>query len=231
MLADKVHSFTAELLRATRTIEEWNYELVLCPLRGARMPGIQARTMSNNPQGFRAFDGTEMSQGNNDERILNELRSILLSANRRTGARKIGVFDTAKGGHSCATLARLLRKLADEVGGRQWEINFHLIHPIRHIPSKAYEAAKYNSTEAKIDFTVQLYSVQDLLIEDEPSLLGYDKVEVGNYVMAKRFQENGEILYCEGDKVTRYKGLLDETMLGIIAKAITEELQTHPDAT
>lgn len=223
-----VMDYAVELVRAARLIREREYDLVLCPLRGARLPGLQARVMSDNADTFRPFDGTGMAQGSNDERILREVREIIFSTPVRSDPRKVGVLDTAKGGDSCHSLARLLSTLNQEAG-QDWLVRFHLLHAADRTPPRASQAYSFGSRtfEVEIDF----HPVANLLIEDEPALLGYDISREGSQSSSHRLQQDGHILYRDKERAILFREApLDETMIGIVTNEISQHIQGLPDA-
>lgn len=81
--------------------------MVLCPMRGARLAGIQGGAMCYDSQ-FRAMDGAGISQGINDARIIADLRQLILDIPCPNERRRVDILDTAKGSDSCYALARLL---------------------------------------------------------------------------------------------------------------------------
>src|ERR1051326_3171689 len=135
--------YAKRLIEVTRIIKESNYDLMLCPMRGARMPGMQAELVSQSDP-FSPFDGSDMGKGVNDDRIKADLRSLIFERPCAGEQRKIGVLDTAVGGDSCREMARLLRQVNDEVR-EQWSATFHLIHAEGRIPPRATDA--YRSEE------------------------------------------------------------------------------------
>jgi len=223
-----VMDYAAELVRAVRMIKEMDYQLILCPFRGARMPGIQARVMSDNADLFKPFDGTGMGRGVNDERILNELDAIFSRSPIQTGSRKIGVLDTAIGGYSCCGLARLLGTLNEQTD-QQWTIGFHLLHSVNRRPPHADEAKRFQTS--RFSLYIYYHSVADLLIEDEPLLLGYDTKQTESGLISHRLQSDGQILYAGQDDVTLYRRAPpDEIMIGIVGEEISRQIHSLPDA-
>lgn len=223
-----VMDYAVELVRAARLIREREYDLVLCPLRGARLPGIQARVMADNADNFRSIDGTGMAQGSNDARILRELREIIFSTPGKSEPRQLGVLDTAKGGDSCHNMARLLSLLNKE-SEQEWGVRFHLLHAADRTPPRATQAYSYGSQTFQVE--IDYHPVADLLIEDEPALLGYDITRQGSQSFSHRLQQDGSILYRDREKATLFrKAPLDETMIGIVTDEVSHHIQGLPDA-
>jgi len=224
-----VMDYVTELVRAARVIREREYNVVLCPLRGARLPGIQAKVMADNADIFRPFDGTGMAQGSNDDRILSELREVIYSTPVTSEPRRIGVLDTAIGGDSCRSLARLLSQLNADEGQQQWQVRFHLLHAAHRKPPRANQAYSYGNKLLRVE--IEYHPVADLLIEDEPALLGYDLSRQGTLSNSHRLQQDGQILYRDEQKATLYRRApLDETMIGIVSNEISQNIQSLPDA-
>lgn len=223
-----VMDYAAELVRAVRVIKERRYELVLCPLRGARMPGIQARAMSDNADIFHPFDGTGMAQGINDERILRDLAAIMTAASPPSEPRQVGVLDTAIGGDSCVALTRLLRQLSRQLN-QHWRVRFHLIHASQSRPPRATNAYSYSTKDFQVE--IDYHPVADLLIEDEPALLGYDTKWDGTQTVINRFKQDGQIVYCEGETTTVFrKAPLDEAVIAVVSNEISQQIQGLADA-
>lgn len=223
-----VMDYASELVRTVRLIKEQAYELVLCPLRGARLPGIQARVMLDNADCFRQFDGTGMAQGNNDTRILNEIESNLSATTNPEEPRRLGVLDTAIGGDSCNALARLLETL-NKKQGKEWIVRFHLIHPAQRQPPRAVNAFAYQTKTFRVE--IDYHPVADLLIEDEPKLLGYGTKPNGTQTVTHRLQQDGQIILLDQGSATLFrKAPLDEMMIGIVSEKISEQIQSLPDA-
>ena len=224
-----IMNYAAELIKAVRIIQERQYEIVLCPLRGARMPGLQARVMSDNVDLFRPFDGTGMAQGTNDERILRRLEELLTANTAPAEPRQIGVLDTAIGGDSCSALTKLLAQLSRQMK-QEWDVRFHLIHAFERRPTRATRAYSHRTTSFRVE--IDYHPVADLLIEDEPALLGFDTKHDGNQTVIHRFQQDGQIMYCEGETTTLFrKAPLDEVMIAVVSDEISRQIQELPDAT
>lgn len=222
-----VRDYAAGVVRAIRAITELNYEIILCPIRGARMPGIQCSVMSSKPGLFQAFDGTGMAQGVNDARIVAELKAILLASPPQTQPRRIAVLDTAKGGDSCLSCARLLG-IINRDARQSWDVTFHLFHAKGKTPPRSRQAYDYKTEQFRL--LVRYHEVTDLLIEDDPKLLGYATERAGPEIFSRRFQQDGTILYCDGQNVTQFrKAPLDEVMIGIVGQEIARELNSLPD--
>jgi hypothetical protein len=222
-----VLDYSAELIKAARVIKELDYDLVLCPLRGARLAGVQSSLICDNPDNFAAFDGTDMSRGNRDDEIKNALRDILLAS--PSSRRTIGVLDHAKGGHGCEALTRLLSEIHSETD-EEWGVDFHLMHAVENHPSKANKAYQHRSTT----FQVQqyFYPVTDLLVEDEDKLLGYGVHKVSDTTESFRFESEGQILYVDGHNASLLqRAPLDKTLFGLVANEVGHTIAKSDDMT
>ncbi len=225
----KPHAFdyASKLVNVARMIKESEYDLVLCPLRGGRLPGLQSQIICNDSKLFRPFDGTDMSRGTNDKRIMEDLRSILFE-NGPCPHRKIGVLDHAKGGDSCAAMSRLLGRLNADTN-EEWKVDFHLLHKSGHPPNRASKAYSDNTTQ----YQVQVYPIEvsDLLIEDKDDLLGYEVDNSGGQSFSHRLQVEGRLLIIEPGKATLLKAaLLDETLIGVVGEEISHVIRNIEDA-
>lgn len=222
-----VRDYAAAVVRAIRAITELNYEIILCPIRGARMPGIECSVMSSKPGLFQAFDGTGMAQGVNDTRIIAELKTILLHSPPQADPRRIAVLDTAKGGDSCRACARLLG-IINQDARQAWNVTFHLLHARGRTPARSRQP--YDFKTPQFHPAVHYHDVTDLLIEDEANLLGYSAERADSEIVSRRFQQDGTILYHDGRSVTQFrKAPLDEVMIGIVGQEIARELNSLPD--
>jgi hypothetical protein len=219
-------AYADKVIEVARKIKERAYDIVLCPLRGARMPGLQANIICKT-EFFQPFDGTNMSRGNNDERILADLRRLIFDKPMTGDARNIGILDTAIGGHSCTAFSRLLRILNDETK-ETWYARFHLIHEEGRRPDVVRQAYQNGSTRLILD--IDYHPVVSLLIEDEAALLGYNVQSGRSETSIYRIQRDGQILLQQLDKVTLYRRApLDETMIALVAKEIMDRIQQLPD--
>jgi hypothetical protein len=127
--------YAETLVEVSRVIKESAYDVVPCPMRGARMPGLQGNVVCQS-EPFEPFEGTDMAQKFNDQRILSDLRRLIHKRPDARKSRNIGVLDTAVGGDSCGELARLLRRLNEE-GKERWSVRFHLIDAEGRQPRRA----------------------------------------------------------------------------------------------
>jgi hypothetical protein len=218
--------YADKLVEVARILKENSYDVILCPLRGARMPGLQAELVGNS-DAFRAFDGADMGAGLNEERILDDLRRLIFEKEPKSHPRKIAVLDTARGGDSCRELARLL----GEVNGEReesWLVDFDLIHADERRPPRAYQAYCYQSERVRI--AIFHHPVRSLLIEDEPELLGYEVSRAGGHSQIVPLKKDGQILVTTKDKAVLYtRAPLDETMIALVSKEIMERIQQMPD--
>jgi hypothetical protein len=218
--------YAETLVEVSRAIKESTYDIVLCPMRGARMPGLQGNLVCQS-EPFEPFDGADMAQRVNDERILSDLRRLIHERPAAGEPRQIGVLDTAVGGDSCRELARLLRRL-NEDGKERWSVRFHLIHAEGRQPSRATDA--YSSRSRQLNIEIIYHPVVNLLIEDEPRLLGYDVTRGGGQSHIVRFQQEGQILVFGQDRVQLFRRApLDETMIALVSKEIMDLIQRMPD--
>jgi hypothetical protein len=218
--------YAEKLLEVSRIIKESAYDVVLCPMRGARMPGLQGHLVTQS-EPFQPFDGSDMANRVNDDRILADLRRLI---HERPGAgehRKIGVLDTAVGGDSCREMARLFRQVNDE-GTEPWLVRFHLIHAEDKYPGRSTDAYAYASKQLQVE--IMPHAVTSLLIEDEPHLLGYDVIRTGGGSYIERFQHEGQFLVYGPDSATLYRRApLDETMIALVSKQMMDLILTMPD--
>jgi hypothetical protein len=221
-----VFDFAGQIVEVSRLIKENAYDLTLCPLRGARMVGLQAKLICDTV-GFYPFDGTDLSRGGNDDRILNELRDILFGKTMPKEQRRIGVLDTAKGGDSCRELSRLLRQLNDATN-EEWNVSFHLVHDQTVQPPRASQAFAHQSKRFHI--AINYHPVAALLFEDEAKLLGFDVEYDGSESHVVRLQQDGQILLEEPGKATLFrKAPLDETLIGLVGEEITNQISRRSD--
>jgi hypothetical protein len=218
MRQDVVKQYATKLIEVARIIKESAFDIVLCPMRGARMPGLQADLVCQTEL-FSPFDGADMAKGINDDRILGELRA--------GDERKIGVLDTAVGGDSCCAMARLLRQINDEAKQR-WSVVFHLIYGDGKYPSRSTGA--YSFRTKNFDVAIQTHEVTSLLIEDEPGMLGYSVVRGMGQSYIQPFQQEGQIMTYgkEGAKLLP-NAPLDETMISLVGREMMNLILTMPD--
>ncbi len=221
-----LNTYAGKLVEVARMIKESAYDIVLCPMRGARMPGVQAALVCQT-EPFRPFDGSDMAQQFNDERILADLRRLTRETPKSSDQRKIGVLDTAVGGDSCRQMARLLRQLNDQ-GKEQWVVTFHLVHADGRIPPRAGQA--YSSGNKQLIIRIHYHEVTDLLIEDEARLLGYDVSRGGGQSHIVPYQQDGQILLYGPEEAALYRRApLDESMLALVGREIMNLILTMPD--
>jgi hypothetical protein len=221
-------AYATKILDVARMLKESGYGVILCPLQGARLPGMQAGVICQN-QWFRAFDGTDLSRGTNDDRILGVLRQLIAERPRTDETRKIGVLDTAIGGDSCREFTRLLRHLSDQAK-EPWHVHFHLLHEEGRLPIRANQAYGYQSATFQIG--ISYHAVRSLLIEDEAGLLGYGVARGGGESRVVRYQQDGQALLFEDDKATLFRTApLDETVISLVAREIMHLIQSQPDLT
>lgn len=218
--------YAEKLIEVSRIIKESGYDVVLCPMRGARMPGLQGHLVTQS-EPFQPFDGTDMGKCTNEDRILGDLRRLIHEHPRAGEQRKIGVLDTAVGGDSCREMARLLHQVNDE-GGESWLARFHLIHAEDKYPFRSTDAYGFASKQFQVE--IMPHAVTSLLIEDEPSLLGYDVYRGTGESHIFRFQQEGQIMVYgpEGVKLYR-KAPLDETMIALVSQEMMRLIQQMPD--
>jgi hypothetical protein len=218
--------YAEKLIEVSRIIKESAYDLVLCPMRGARMPGLQGQLVTQS-EPFQPFDGTDMGKRINEERILADLRRLILDRSRAGEQWKLSVLDTAVGGDSCREMARLLRQVNDGCN-EQWLVRFHLIHAEDQYPGRSTAAYLFASKRLQIE--IMPHSVTSLLIEDEPSLLGYDVYRGTHESHIVRFQQEGQIFVHGPQGVRLYRRApLDETMIALVSQEIMKLIQEMPD--
>jgi hypothetical protein len=219
-------AYASKIFEVARILKESGFGIILCPLRGARLPGMQADVICQT-QSFRAFDGTDLSRGTNDHRILVVLRQLIAEMTRTDDTRRIAALDTAIGGDSCREFTRLLRQLNDE-SKEPWHVHFHLLHEEGRPPTRANQAYGYQSATLKI--SISYHAVRSLLIEDEASLLGYGVARGGGESRVVRYQKDGQVLLIEDDKATLFRSApLDETVISLVAREIMNIIQSQPD--
>jgi hypothetical protein len=218
--------YAEKLIEVSRIIKESAYDILLCPMRGARMPGLQGQLVCHS-EPFEAFDGSDMAQRINDDRILANVRQLINERPRTGEQRKIGILDTAVGGDSCREMARLLRQLNDE-GDESWLLRFHLIHANDRYPGRSTKA--YSFSNKRLQIAIMYHAVTSLLIEDEPKLLGYDVIRRGGGSYIERFQQEAQVLIYEAGGAKLYRRApLDETMIALVSKEIMNRILTMPD--
>jgi hypothetical protein len=218
--------YAAKLVEVSRLVKESAYDIVLCPMRGARMAGLQVDLICST-EPIQAFDGSDMGKGINVERILSDLRALIYEHPPALDVREIGVLDTAVGGDSCREFARLLR-LLNERGKEKWRVRFHLIHAEGKEPPRANQARQFASK--KLEIEIWFHPVDSLLIEDEEKLLGYDVSRSAGESHVVRYQQEGQLLVFSLDKVTLYhRAPLDESMIALVSDAIAGSIQQTPD--
>jgi hypothetical protein len=218
--------YAEKLIEVSRIIKESAYDAVLCPMRGARMPGLQGQLVTQS-EPFHPFDGSDMAKRVNDDRILIDLRRLIHERPCAGEQRHIGVLDTAVGGDSCREMARLLRQVNDE-GTEPWLVRFHLIHADDQYPSRSTYA--YSSASKRLQIEIMPHAVTSLLIEDEPSLLGYDVYRGTGESHIFRFQQEGQILVHGPDGAKLYRRApLDETMIALVSQEMMKLIQQMPD--
>jgi hypothetical protein len=225
MQQDVVKRYAAKLIEVSRIIKESAFDIVFCPMRGARMPGLQADLVCQT-EPFNPFDGSDMAKGFNDDRILGDLRRMIgeLPA---ADERKIGVLDTAVGGDSCCAMARLLRQLNDEAK-QKWSVTFHLIYGDGKYPARSTGAYGFRSKLYDVD--VQPHEVTSLLIEDEPGMLGYSVNRGAGQSYITPYQQEGQFMIYGKDGATLFrKAPLDETMISLVGREMMNLILTMPD--
>jgi hypothetical protein len=217
--------YASKLIEVARIIKESAFDIVFCPMRGARMPGLQADLVCQT-EPFSPFDGSDMAKEMNDNRILGDLRR-LLSELPASEERKIGVLDTAIGGDSCYAMARLLRQLNEEAK-QKWIVTFHLIYGDGRFPSRATGAYSFQTHAFKV--AIQYHQVSSLLIEDEPGMLGYSVNRGAGQSYIVPYQQDGQIVIYGKDGATLFRNApLDETMISLVGKEMMDLILTMPD--
>jgi hypothetical protein len=112
------------------------------------MPGLQA-DVNCGTEPFEPLDGADVAQGYDDERILGDLRRLIIEGTLTGEQRRIGVLDTAAGGDSCRKMAKFLRVL-NEATPEPWAIRFHLIHGDEGYPSRSTGSYGFQSGRLSI---------------------------------------------------------------------------------
>jgi hypothetical protein len=218
--------YAQTIVQVARVIKESQYDVILCPLRGARHPGLHANIMCKN-EPFSPFDGAHLAQGENDGRILDDLRRIVTGLSTSAKPLKISVLDTAVGGDSCREFARLLSLLNGQLKGR-WAVDFHLIYGAEKFPRRSWDAGGYTSETLKIN--VKHHEVTNLLVEDEVRMLGYDLAEDGSGTRIVRVSHLGQIMVYNSTEAKVFKEApFDEMMVAIVGAEIADELRTLPE--
>jgi hypothetical protein len=218
--------YAEKLIEVSRIIKESEYDVVLCPMRGARMAGLQGQLLTQS-EPFQPFDGSDMGKRTNEERIVADLRRLVHERPRADKRRKIGVLDTAVGGDSCREMARLLRRVNDE-GTEPWRARFHLIHADDRYPARSAEA--YSFASKRLEIEIMCHAVTSLLIEDEPRLLGYDVQRGAGGSHICRYQQDGQILVHDLNCAKLYRRApLDETMIALVSQEMMRHIQQMPD--
>lgn len=219
-----VMDYSVELIRVSRIIKESQYDIVLCPLRGARLAGLQSRLICDD-ENFFPFDGTDMSRGARDEEIETVLRERILGDTK--DRRSIGVLDHAKGGYSCEALTRRLKEVHEHTG-EHWDVTIHLMHPADSQPIFARKAYEHQSSTFVVQ--VRYYPVSDLLVEDEDKLLGYGVKVSQDRVESFRLETRGQILYRDDQFASLMKPApLDQTLFGVVSNEVGNTLSGMED--
>lgn len=219
-------TYAGKLFDIAYSIKASAYDIVLCPLRGARMAGVHVDLVCET-EPVRAFDGSDMAQRTNDERILGELHRLIWDLPLRSERRELAVLDTAKGGDSCREMTRLLRQL-HERRQEQWAVTFHLIHAEGQQPPRARQAFDFRCDTFAV--TITYHPVTELLIEDEAKLLGYDIVRGGGQSRIIPFQQDGQILLYGLREAKLFRAApLDESLLALVSDLMAEHMLTMPD--
>lgn len=223
-----LRSYSDRIVGIARHFKEKDYGLVLCPLRGGRMPSVQVATMCEASDKFAAFDYADGAQGQNDKRIINDLLGILDPLGRED-LRQVAVLDAAKGGNGATELSRILYDdVFPELGG-QWECDFHLLYADDRDPPSTSRV--YGHRTKAISFDVQHHPVSSLLVEDQEALLGYKIVRDENGSQVHPLRAEGQLVVVDENEATVYaKNPLDQVVIGAVGGEIKEALDRLNDA-
>jgi hypothetical protein len=221
--------YAQTIVQVARIIKESKYDVILCPLRGARLPGLQADIICKD-EPFTPFDGVHLAQGTNDARILSDLRQIITNLPASADTLKIAVLDTARGGDSCREFARLLKLLNTQLKSR-WDVDFHLIYGVDKFPRRSWDASNYSSKGA-LSINIQHHKVVNLLVEDEVRVLGYDLVQGSEGTYIVRVSQVGQIMvYNSTEAKVFQEAPFDEMMIAIVGAEVADEIRSLPDVT
>jgi hypothetical protein len=203
--------------------------LRLGPLRGAARPCLLMDVMASGSGDFTFFNFKEGSNGNNRNRVKEELLPILRACDPHEPVYRIQVVDTAVGGQGINALTRCLWALKDQTPQfrkQKWELDYRLIHANDSRTDVGnIERAKSRARAGVFEIQMQRYVVPDLMVEDYEGALGMDLVnEHGKFLIKQSYKPGRFVL--KGDDGLRLvrSDALTVTFDELFSQSITDEM-------
>jgi hypothetical protein len=224
-----INKYADELIKLAATIKSSQYDMLICPLRGALKPTSYLKTMNAIDTEVQWLPFTGASSGKNDKEIKGYLKQII---GKNLGDKElftISIIDTAIEGYGINKLTDLLIQLREFFPDSQnWIIRFYIIHPST-ANTVRIESVQRKST-SNLQFIVHRSKVDSLLVEDWEPALGINirfsgsSIEAKNGIQSGRIilKDNDSILVVDSDEMSKYVDVL-------IASKISEAMATHPD--
>jgi hypothetical protein len=220
------------LISLTHHILESEPHCSLGPVRGGAKPCALVEVMSRGACEYDYFNYQCGSHAANRQRVLGDLKPILLARNPEEEVYRINVTDTAGGGHGINALVSILKEIKEgtaDFRNQKWQLGVRLLHTaeadIEHI-----EGIKKAQVSGDFLIDLQRFDVPNLIFEDyDPALAFQVETQDGRYEF-KPCAKPGRMLCRFGNEA--YVVETDNTNLMLnefVSSRITENLVTSPD--
>jgi hypothetical protein len=223
----ELYSYAEMLLEIGRELARQNYDIVIIPLRGGLKPWLQLDVLREFRQPPLWLPYTAGSQGKFDDQIMHVLYEGF-KTKESTASLRFAVVDTAISGHGSAHLAEILNTFHSQDNKRQWSCDFHLLHARNRTPT---ETARIKPSHDNLKFSVILWPVEHLLVEDWNEAIGLVVNWEGNQrVVIKQCATEGQLLLrrLDGSGQLIESAEMHAYLDVLLGDALSEYVQTDP---
>lgn len=226
-------TYAGELVKLTDQVARFEPDCLLGPLRGAAKPCVTVEVMTRAAFQYEYFNFQRNSEEENQPRIINDLRGILLGRDPGEAVFRINVTDTARGGNGVNTLVKMLAHIKEterQFENQKWIVDLNLLHDeSTRTNISNIERVRENRIPGSFEINLNRYPVPNLIVEDFDAALAIDLEWDGQRHLFKPCSEPGQFLYRTGDEVRIIQS--ENCYLAfeeLYSCAITEWLATSP---
>ena len=203
----------------------------LGPLRGAAKPCVTTEVMNRGAVEYSYFDFQAGSQIDSRQRVIQNLKPILLARDPEESIYRINITDTACGGQGINALVGILKEIKAETPSfqhQQWNLDLNLLHA-GDANLANIENVRKLSEAGSFDIQLNRYPVPNLIVEDYDPALAVDILSDGKTFSFKPCAKPGKFLYQDGNDVFIVES--ENCYLTIeefLSQSVTEEMLTQP---
>lgn len=204
----------------------------LGPVRGGAKPCALVEVMSRGACEYDYFNYQCGSHTENRQRVIGDLKPILLDRDPGQEMYRINVTDTAKGGYGINALISILKEIKEgspDFRKQQWQLGVNLLHT-SEADAKYIDEILKAQVPASFLIDLKKFEVPNLIFEDYDPALSFRVETNGGRYDFKPCAEPGQMLLRKGDDAFVVETENTSLMLNeFLSERITESLVTSSD--